>query len=580
MTDPVLRLETARLSVEPGGQVQTTITVQNTGDIVEGYLLEVLGEDVPGWAQVLPAEVQVYPGQDSSAVLVFNPPSDAAAGSGSFPFAVRARSVVDESVSAVVEGDLDLGRVFGLQAKISPVTSTGRWRGRHLVQFTNWGNAPVRLKLTPTDPDEKLGFVVHPEIVEVPIGATTGAALLVRTRKPFLRGQPVRLPFTVTAEPDPPEPVARGPAGPLPLLADPRRAAVDGALNQRPILSRLVVVIAVLALAAIGAGLFFALRPGPPPPEVALGTGVPRTPTLTATAQDPTTVVLSWQGEASLDSYNLYQVAADGKKSNVTSVDGTLEQTQVGDLQPGTQYCFRLQAVRAKLASGLSEQACVATAFVAVTATGGPATVTSTALPSASGDTAVVSPSTSPLAATSPSAGSSVGVTSASSGPAQTSGGSATSGGVVGGSTQPTNGGTTTGNGATVVGPDGSAGTPGQPTGGTVTVTVSPTGGGPSTVTTGRIQRGQFVVVLKTVPAQQQGAAALAALSEQAAVAAGLPAKTLLTSDYPDLRFFANTPAPQPTFVIYVGPFASQAEAQTFSTRSPGSFVVEPNPTG
>src|SRR5580765_122329 len=108
VTDPVLRLETARLSVEPGGQVQTTITVQNAGDIVEGYLLEVLGEDVFAWAQVLPAEVQVYPGQDSTAVLVFNPPSDAAAGSGAFPFAVRARSVVDESVSAVVEGDLDL----------------------------------------------------------------------------------------------------------------------------------------------------------------------------------------------------------------------------------------------------------------------------------------------------------------------------------------------------------------------------------------------------------------------------------------------------------------------------------------
>ena len=58
-------------------------------------------------------------------MVVFNPPSDATAGTGALPFAVRARSVVDESVSAVVEGDLDLGRVFGLQAKISPVTSTG-----------------------------------------------------------------------------------------------------------------------------------------------------------------------------------------------------------------------------------------------------------------------------------------------------------------------------------------------------------------------------------------------------------------------------------------------------------------------
>ena len=63
-----------------------------------------LGEGAPAWAQVLPDEVQVYPGQDSTAVLVFNPPSDAAAGSGALPFAVRARSVVDEAISAVVGG--------------------------------------------------------------------------------------------------------------------------------------------------------------------------------------------------------------------------------------------------------------------------------------------------------------------------------------------------------------------------------------------------------------------------------------------------------------------------------------------
>ena len=65
--------------------------------------------------------------------------------------------------------------------------------------------------------------MVHPEIVEVPIGATTGAAVLVRTRKPFLRGQPVRLPFTVTAEPDPPEPAASGSGRPT-ADASPTRA--------------------------------------------------------------------------------------------------------------------------------------------------------------------------------------------------------------------------------------------------------------------------------------------------------------------------------------------------------------------
>ncbi len=257
-------------------------------------------------------------------------------------------------------------------------------------------------------------------------------------------------------------------------------------------------------------------------------------------------------------------------------MDGTLEQTQVSDLQPGTQYCFRLQAVRAKLASGLSEQACVRPRSLPVTATAGPATVTSTAPAGASGGSA---PAISPGAHITGRAarrrdlagraGSGGGVTSrierpGTELPAVRPRAAAWS------AVRPANErGTTTGNGATVVGPDGSAGTPGQPTGGTVTVTVSPTGGGPSTVTTGRIQRGQFVVVLKTVPAQQTGAAALAALSEQAAVAAGLPAKTLLTSDYPDLRFFANTPTPQPTFVIYVGRFDFPGGGEDVKPRRP-----------
>ena len=534
MTDPVLRLEAVRLSVEPGGQVQTTITVQNLGDIVEGYRLDVLGEGASDWAQVLPDEVQVYPGQDSTAVLVFTPPSDAVAGSGAFPFAVRARSVVDEETSAVVEGDLDLGRVFGLQAKLSPVTSTGRWRGKHFVQFTNWGNAPVKLKLTATDPDEKLGFAVHPELVEVPIGAEAGAAVLVRTRKPFLRGQPVRLPFTVTAEPDPPEPVARGPAGPLPIMADPRRAAVDGALNQRPILSRFVVVVAVLALAAIGFGLFLALRPGPPVETAALRTGAPKTPTLTAAAKDATTVVLSWDGEAGLDGYNLYQVAANGKNADIIVVPGTLEQTEVKDLQPGTQYCFQLQAVRGKIPSGTSPSACASTEFVAVTTTAGDATVTSTVPPSSgtdgagatSGSAGAPTESTGGLTP-SPSQGSSSAPTD---GGGQTAGGGPTGGQSAGGQTAGSGDhagwrrdGTAGNTGAvtTPTGPGNSGGTAGQTTG-PGTVVATPTGAA-GTAVAARLPAGTYLVVLLPVPKEPAWGRAAGRWCSRAGTARGYP---------------------------------------------------------
>ena len=174
--------------------------------------------------------MQVYPDQEATAVVVFSPPAGSATRSGTFPFGVRAESVVDAGTSAVAEGDLEIGRVFGLQAKLTPVTSSGRWRGKHFIELTNWGNAPVRLKLTAGDPDEKLAFLVGPEILDLPLGVTGHAQLRVKTKSPFLRGTPVRLPFQLVAEPDPPE-TPTGP--PSPMMPDPRRATMDGAFSAR-----------------------------------------------------------------------------------------------------------------------------------------------------------------------------------------------------------------------------------------------------------------------------------------------------------------------------------------------------------
>ena len=75
MTDPIIRLETTQLSVEPGGQGRSLVTVRNLGNIVEGFRLEVLGEGVSEWGSVTPAEVQVYPEQEATAVVVFAPPA-------------------------------------------------------------------------------------------------------------------------------------------------------------------------------------------------------------------------------------------------------------------------------------------------------------------------------------------------------------------------------------------------------------------------------------------------------------------------------------------------------------------------
>lgn len=126
MLDPSVELSTSDLRVEPGGQVTATVTIANFSDIVEGFALQVLGDEITGWTQVTPAEVQVYPGQRATAVLAFAPPAGNAATSGTFPFGIRAESVVDPTSSAVAEGDIEVGRIFGLNAAVVPTTSSGR----------------------------------------------------------------------------------------------------------------------------------------------------------------------------------------------------------------------------------------------------------------------------------------------------------------------------------------------------------------------------------------------------------------------------------------------------------------------
>src|SRR6187431_2935503 len=107
MTDPIIRLEDSAPTVEPGGQATTVVTVRNLGTIVEGFRLDPLGEGVAEWTSISPPEIQVFPEQEATAVVVFAPPQGTH--SGTFPFAVRAESVVDASTSALAEGDLEIG---------------------------------------------------------------------------------------------------------------------------------------------------------------------------------------------------------------------------------------------------------------------------------------------------------------------------------------------------------------------------------------------------------------------------------------------------------------------------------------
>ncbi|RYP84172.1 hypothetical protein EKO23_17045 [Nocardioides guangzhouensis] len=357
MTDPILRLDPARLSVEPGGQATLTLTVTNPGTIVEGYVVDVVSQTPVPWVEVAPPSLSVYPQQEATAVVVFSPPSGPGAPGGSLPFGVRVRSEVEGGGSAVAEGDLDIGSVSGLRAKLTPIASTGRWSGRHTLKVSNWGNAPARLRITPEDPDQALGFLVSPEIVDVPLGGEVVSRIKVRTRHPTLRGAAQRLPFQVTCAPD--DGQAAGGAGPPPV--SPASApVVDGAFNQKPILTRLVVAVAVLALVAGIAGVAFLLTRDDETVAADQSTN-PATPTGFQALDNlsPTEITLVWDEAKGVDGYRLFAVdPAIGKPGEAVEIAGATTTTVNAEVEPDTEMCFRLAAVRGGLPSNLTDETC------------------------------------------------------------------------------------------------------------------------------------------------------------------------------------------------------------------------------
>lgn len=397
MADPVVELEPVAATVEPGGQTRVVVTVFNESSIVEGYRVDVLddlsttGRDVAGpssWSEVVPAEgtrpgegdepdLTVYPGQQGVVVVVFSPPTGIRVPGGRCAFAVRVSSVVDPDTSTVVEGDLDIGKVSALQAKLVPVTSTGRWSGRHVVELSNWGNTPARLRVVAEDPDRALGFLVNPDTVELPVGASAPVRLKVRTRKPQLRGTPARLPFTVRAEPAEGVPAApqQVPGMPFPQVPgmpgafSPETATVDGAFNQKAILTTGVVLGAGLLLAGVAGLTAYGLMQRGGAAETFEERGVPDTPAVSVEATGPESVRVSWVPLDQVEGYKLFQLDEEGAVTSETPLAPELGAVPVEGLTPEREYCFTMAAVRGEIQSPQSQPECATTQAAVVVPT-------------------------------------------------------------------------------------------------------------------------------------------------------------------------------------------------------------------
>jgi hypothetical protein len=215
---PSAVLDPAEVRLEPGTSATVSLQLRNTGDIVEGYRVEIVGSPA-AWTTVQPPEVTLYPGDGTTVEIEFHPPRSADVPAGEHSYGARVVPSVHPDDAVVPEGVVEVLPFLHVTAELIPRMSAGRRGGRHQVAVDNRGNAPVAVAFEATDPADALLTRVRPETAAVEPGRAAFAHIRVRPARTMWRGTPTPHPFTVVATPEDGSPIELdGTHAQLPLI--------------------------------------------------------------------------------------------------------------------------------------------------------------------------------------------------------------------------------------------------------------------------------------------------------------------------------------------------------------------------
>lgn len=227
---------TPQLLEAAGGPATVQVEITNTGEIISGYQVRVLGAD-PAWVSVDDATPTLFPGSSVVVGVTLTPPPDLPAGARRL--AVQVRETTPPHHATVADLELRVAAAPGTTVALDPAAVTAGRRASFGVTVHNTGNTTVEGTLAGADPEDRVGFRFVPEAVRLAPGESLSARVEARARRPLL-GSPAVRPLTVRLEQrgDGTEPGAE-PLGEAP-----------GSMVQRPVLGRGAIALAGL-LAAV-----------------------------------------------------------------------------------------------------------------------------------------------------------------------------------------------------------------------------------------------------------------------------------------------------------------------------------------
>ncbi|MEV7870336.1 hypothetical protein AB0P17_30535 [Streptomyces sp. NPDC088124] len=238
-------LEPASTTVDPGSSTTVRLRLRNTGDVVDEYRFEPVG-DVAPYVTVEPPTLRLYPGTTGAVELTFSPPRTPDSTAGPHPFGVRVLPTENTDATTVTEGNITFTPFMEVRAELVPHTVKGRFRGRPKLAVDNLGNTKFTGSISGSDNGDQLSYEIAPSNVQIEPGRAAFVDATLKPKQITWAGQKQSRPYELA--------VRRSGTEPLP---------VSGTYVQRSVMPYwlMTVLSLLLALTIAGIVLWFSFQP-------------------------------------------------------------------------------------------------------------------------------------------------------------------------------------------------------------------------------------------------------------------------------------------------------------------------------
>jgi 5-hydroxyisourate hydrolase-like protein (transthyretin family) len=248
-----------RVELGEGNEVELHVTVHNTGTLIGGYHLRVLGAD-PTWVRLEAENLSLFPDTSQTVRAVVTLPPGVAAGERRM--AVQVRELTPPQAISIAEVEVMVPAAEALRVTLSPMTVIGGRSGSFGVVLENTGNTAVTAELAGTDAEDVMQFEFIPPVVSLAPGDQAIADLKATGPRRWLGAPVVRTFGLLVVPPNAPGSAAGGPLdaaaspdgppaqSPAQSPAQPPEPVATGTLLQKPRLSRGILSLISLLLVA------------------------------------------------------------------------------------------------------------------------------------------------------------------------------------------------------------------------------------------------------------------------------------------------------------------------------------------